>query len=84
MGPEAPVHDWTRTRAALAEYDRGQAGRDAQLEAVATEDDEQSWQDAVEAARDLVRLAFWEDTKDLNSQENCLITGIDFIRRCAR
>lgn len=71
------------SRAALAVYDAGQLERDRAWDAVKTEAEFNAVNAAQKAAEDLVREAFFEDTKSFNSHSNCMEVGLDFVRRCA-
>jgi hypothetical protein len=72
-----------KTKAALAIFDAGQKEREALWLAIV---DNKTFKAAVAAdtqAMELVRVAFFEDTQDVNSWGHAKIAGLDFIRMCA-
>ena len=75
---------FTRTRAALAEYDSGEPARRAVWYGeFATDADDFRAEAADKAALDKVRAAFYQDTKEINSHENCMRVDLGFMRQCA-
>ena len=70
----------TRTRAALELFDRGEPALDAQLDRAETDEEVSQWSQAHKAASDQVREAFYQDTKDRNCRENCMIVELSWLR----
>jgi len=70
----------TRTKAALAIFDAGEPALDAQLDRAATDEEVDQWSQAHKAASDQVREAFFQDTKDRNCRENCMIVDLAWLR----
>jgi hypothetical protein len=68
------------TKVALARYDAGQPARDAYLDAAQTDGEVYRWMLDQKIAADEVREAFFEDTKDRNSHDNCMIVEIAWLR----
>lgn len=73
--------DLTRTRAALAKYDAEEPGREAMADSAQTDQDVSAWQKAEHDAEREVREAFFQDSKDRNSHSNCMVAGLDWLRR---
>lgn len=69
-----------RTKAALALYDAGEPARDAQLDRAEHEGEVYRWISDQKIAVDQVREAFFQDTKDRNSHDNCMIVDIAWLR----
>lgn len=69
--------------AAIAEYDRGAAGRAALWQQVETAADVAAAEDAEESALRPVRDAFYEATRDRNSRASCERLDIWFMRKIA-
>ena len=68
---------------AIAEYDRTAPERNAMWESASCNLDVFSAEDADRAALTKVQEAFYEVTKDRNSQEDCRRIDIDAMRRLA-
>lgn len=78
--------DLTRTRDAIAAYDRWDVEAWANIQALGlacTNEDIYAWQAEMERQRRLVGYTFWLDTQDRNSQstcEGCLRPGDPWLR----
>jgi uncharacterized protein YegJ (DUF2314 family) len=72
--------DLTRTKAALAIYDAKLPKLDAMLEAAQTDTEVNTYQLAVSSAEELVRIAFFLDTKDRNRISHCLVADLSWLR----
>jgi hypothetical protein len=70
------------SRVALAEFDRGAPARDLLLDEASIYLDVKAWELIEKQATDAVRLAFYQDTREINSLSTCMIVDIAFIRRC--
>lgn len=71
------------TRAALAEYDRTEPERDALWEKIETETDVWFAEGERERALMLVQKAYYNDTHEFNSYENCMLADLEFMRHVA-
>ena len=74
----------SNTRAALARYDATQPARDAYLDKAETDGQVYRWMLDQRIAADQVREAFFQDTQDRNSHDNCMIVDIAWLRDLAR
>lgn len=70
----------TRTALALKELDRKLPEIDRQGGAAMTDKEVAAWVRARQVAEDEVRKAFYFDTRDRNTQENCMLTSIGHLR----
>jgi len=70
----------TKTRAALELFDRGEPLRDAQLDKAETDDDVSQWSETQKLASNQVREAFFQDTKDRNCRDNCMLVSLSWLR----
>ena len=68
------------TKAALKEYGATQPKRDRLVENVKTDIDVEHWEQEEEDALNKVRQAFYEDTKDRNSLDNCMLLSLKILR----
>lgn len=75
---------FARTRAALDVYDKGEAARKLAWDKARTAAHVREAVEADEAADDLVRDAFYEDTKAVNTADHVRVADIAFIKKCAR
>lgn len=71
------------SRAALAVYDAGAAERAAAWDEIETNEDVATAEALDASAKRRVQEAFYEDTKHINSLENCLRIDVESIRRIA-
>ena len=71
--------DLTRTRAALAQFDAGKPARDKMLDDAQTDAEVVAWDDAEQSALRVVRLAFYDDSKDRNRRDNCMLAGLRWL-----
>lgn len=71
------------TRKALARFDEpyNQSRRQAQYEAIKTNEDASAYFGMLKAEEDEVRRAFYKDTKDINSLDNCMLIGLYTLRK---
>lgn len=72
------------TAAALEIYDRSAAARAQAWQDVETEADVTKAHTADTVALIEVQEAFWQDTKHINSRQNCALADLDFMRRMAK
>lgn len=72
------------TTRALAEYDAGEAERDAAFAQASTADETTAWLHAERAALDKVRRAFLEDTKDRNNWSQVQHVDLFYLREQVR
>lgn len=80
---KAKAEGWpslARTAAALEEWERTEAARDQLLDAATTDDKLGEWKRAEREALEKVAEAFFQDTKDRNSRENCSLVGLRTLR----
>lgn len=76
--------NFDNTKKALIEYDANEAARDALWLAVKTNADVEAAEKADLDALLKVRAAFYQDTKDINSERTVMRSvGIKFMRHCA-
>lgn len=71
------------TRKALEHYDFTAPTRAMSWDYVECADDVMACEAADKEALDLVREAFYLDTHDINSKDNCMRVDIDFMRKMA-
>ena len=72
------------TRAALKTYNETRKERDDYLDAAETDGEVYKWNLMEKAALDKVREAFFEDTKDRNSKDNCMILDLPTLEKWAK
>lgn len=77
------MRTFDNTRKALIEFDAGAAERQRLWDSIESNQDVEAAVAADNAAKNKVREAFYEDTKDINSKENCMCVEVDFMRRLA-
>lgn len=73
-------HQFPNTAKALKRYDAAKVDRDRTFDQA---DTDEKVADAIKADLDAehrVQDAFWEDTKDINSQDHCRVAAISFLR----
>ncbi len=75
---------FANTRAALIEYDAMAAHRDHLFNTVESNADVAAWEQVCLDDLNDVREAFWHDTKDINSRDNCMRVELEFMRKCAK
>jgi len=75
--------DFKHTREALKAYDDEKYMRDARWAAIQNNADVERAQKMDRDAADVVRRAFYEDTKDFNHPDACMRVDIDYLRRIA-
>lgn len=75
--------NFSNSIAALAVYDAGAAERDRVWDEVERNEDADAAEANDKAAAELVQRAFYEDTKGINSLEDCLRVAVKDIRRMA-
>lgn len=71
------------TRKALQEFDETAAQRAQAWSVVETNDEVGACEVADNAALNKVREAYYLDTKDINSKDNCMRVDLEFMRRMA-
>lgn len=72
------------TRMAFVEFDTTKPEREAAWKNVATDADVLACETADKAALDKVRVAFYEDTKDINNLAHCMIVSLLDLRVMAK
>lgn len=72
---------FTHTAEALKQYDATQEERDALWETAQSDADVLAAEAADTAAQEAVGEAFYLDTSDINTRENCLRVPLSFARR---
>lgn len=85
MDTQITKRDFTRTKAALAEFDAGYDERMADFRnrhALTMDQIEKRWKLNL-VDKDKVRAAFYQDTSDINSLDDCRRLSIDYMRRIA-
>jgi hypothetical protein len=73
--------DFTNSRKALEEFDKGKPERDAAWLRIDTNEGVHACEAADKAASDLVCEAFYLDTQAFNSKDNCMLMSVQDIRR---
>ena len=69
---------------AWLEFDAGKPARDKMLDDPQTDAEVVAWDDAEQNALRAVRLAFYEDSKDRNHRDNCMLADLRWLRQlCA-
>lgn len=69
------------TRKALVEFDEMAAQRAHAWTTIETNDEVEACAAADTAALNKVREAYYLDTKDINSRENCMRVDLEFMRK---
>lgn len=72
------------SRAALIAFDANAGAREAALDRCQTDADVEAFIREEKAAEDRVREAFWHDTADRNSRDNCMLVSLAFVRKLCR
>lgn len=68
------------TKTALAEYDKGANERERLFIAIIDAKSLDAWETRVKEDRRKVQEAFYANTKDFNSHDNCLLVTESFVR----
>jgi hypothetical protein len=68
------------TRRAVAEYDANLPALDKMLWDAQSDAEVIAWKDASRLAKEKVKEAFYQDTKDRNSRENCHLVPVNILR----
>lgn len=80
---EVRKRTFTKTAAALIEYDAGKGKRDRMWNAISCTEDVKAAEETEATALAKVQEAFHEDTSDINSRDDCRLVDIGFMRRMA-
>lgn len=78
------TNPFTLTRAALALYDATQLDRNTAWADIGGPVELARAQNADAAALEIVQLAFWRDTQEVNNIHNCRLVDLNFIRECVK
>ena len=70
-----------KTKEALVEYEAGLPKREKMFADAGSDEEIAVWQAAEAEAHRKVGLAFFEDTQEYNSKENCLLASIEYLRK---
>lgn len=73
--------DFTRSRAALAEWEEGKPARDRLWATIGSEVEITDAMNVEDEAAKKVKLAFYEDTKHINSLEDVMNIHVQDIKR---
>lgn len=75
--------DFHQSRRLLKWFDKHESRRNKLFESAETDADIAAAVALRTRHEDAVKVAFFLDTKKFNSRENCMITTLDFIRKCS-
>lgn len=78
------MNTFTNTKAAIKEYDLDTPRLRKLWDSVESNEDVYAAEKEEESALRKVRLAFFEDTKEINSWGSCSRVDIDFMRRMSK
>jgi hypothetical protein len=76
--------DLSRTERAIEQYEATMPKRDAQLVAAECDSDVRAWETEEDLARAVVAGAFYADTSDRNTRENCALPSIRTLKEWVR
>lgn len=75
--------DFTNTRKIIVDYLNALPRLNKMRDGVRTSNDVDEWIAACDSWQSKVNNAFWEDTQDINSRDNCRLCDFDFVYKAA-